>query len=142
MNRSCRALRRWRSSCWSCGRADGFREAYDLLDGFALHVQSHQQRADLRIGAFAVQDFRHDGARLVSAKGLAMVRDTLECVQNHFADTRLAPAASPDDVMGYDVMGYVCPIPYGSIESWVCCPRFQAASKVLPGSGQEAPVVG
>ncbi len=63
--------------------ADGLREADDLLHRFALHVKRDQQRSDLRVGGFAVQDLRHHIAGLFAGEGSAMVGDLVQSVEDH-----------------------------------------------------------
>ena len=42
-----------------------------------------QQRADLRVGRLAAQDFRHDLARFVASEGRAMIGDLVQGVEDH-----------------------------------------------------------
>ena len=76
-----------------CSCADSLGETDNLFYRFAFHVQSHKQGCDLRIGALAGKNLRHDRAGLFPGEGLAMVGDAMEGVENHriqaTGDTRL-----------------------------------------------------
>jgi hypothetical protein len=65
------------------GRADGFGKSNDFLYRFALHVQRHQQRRDLRIGALAGEDFGHHRICLFAGERLTMIGDAMEGVEDH-----------------------------------------------------------
>ena len=64
-------------------RANGLREADNLLDRFALHMQCDQQRANLGVGGFAAQDFGHDVAGLVASERGVVVGDLVQRVEDH-----------------------------------------------------------
>ena len=65
------------------GGADGFGKADDLFDRFALHVQRHQQRGNLRVGALAGEDFGHHRMRLFAGERLTVIGDAMEDVEDH-----------------------------------------------------------
>ena len=77
--------RRWRAA-QIAGLAEVpvvLREADDLLDGLALHVQRDQQCGDLGVGGFAAQDFGHDFTSLVAGERGAVVGDLMQRVEDH-----------------------------------------------------------
>ena len=77
---------------WNGGGADGFGESDNFFDRFALHVQRHQQRRNLRVGALAGENLGHHRARVFAGERLAVRGDAMECVEDHklqaTADTR------------------------------------------------------
>jgi hypothetical protein len=77
---------------WNRGGADGFGKADDFFDRFALHVQRHQQRRNLRVGALAGENLGHHRARFFAGERLPVRGDSMEDVEDHklqaTADTR------------------------------------------------------
>ena len=68
---------------WNGRGADGFGKSDDFFDRFALHVQRHQQRRNLRVGALAGEDFRHHRVRLFARERLTVIGDAMQGVENH-----------------------------------------------------------
>ena len=78
---------------WNGGGADGFGKSDDFFDRFALHVQGHEQRRNLRVRALAGEDFGHHRVRLFAGERLTVIGDAMEDVEDHkiqaTAETRL-----------------------------------------------------
>ena len=70
--------------------ADGFGESNDFFDRLALHVQRHQQRRNLRVGAVSGKDLGHHRARFFAGERLAMHGDTMQDVEDHDLQPRVA----------------------------------------------------
>src|SRR5208282_5269831 len=75
------------------GGADGFGKSDNFFDCFALHVQGHEQRRNLRVGALAGEDFGHHRVCLFAGERLTVTGDAMEGVEEHkiqaTAETRL-----------------------------------------------------
>jgi hypothetical protein len=63
--------------------SDRFRKADNLLHRFALHMQRHQERCDLRIRALAGEHLGHNFAGFITREGLTMSGDAMERVEDH-----------------------------------------------------------
>ncbi len=63
--------------------ADGFGKADNFFYRFALHVQRHQQRGNLRVGALAGEDLGHYRVRFFAGERLAVNGDAMEGVEDH-----------------------------------------------------------
>src|SRR5208282_5603586 len=65
------------------GGADGFGKSDNFFYCFALHVQGHEQRRNLRVGALAGEDFGHHRVCLFAGERLAVNGDAMEDVEDH-----------------------------------------------------------
>ena len=68
---------------WNGSGADGFGKSDDFFDRFALHVQGHEQRRNLRVRALAGEDFGHHRVCLFAGERLAVIGDAMEYVEDH-----------------------------------------------------------
>src|SRR5262249_29442818 len=107
------------SCCANClGETD------NLLNRFAFHVKCDQKRADLSIRALTAQHLAHNRARFVTRERLAMIRDSMQDVDDHCPKLTIAMRHASQ----MHVIEPVCRKQDRSIKSRVCCPQSEAAS--------------